>query len=788
MLSLTQTEQEARTLAPEARVHWIAERILALTGASGSAVALRDAAGVFVCRARAGEAAPRIGAPLNIEAGISGACIRHAEVIRCEDAWKDDRVDEQVARKIQVRSVLAVPIFEAGGHSSAGHSGHCQPVGLVQALSARPYAFSVSDLERLRKLALLLTEAEPPAGIENSGPTATAVAQFEEQVAEALPVALTGDVVEVETTPVRSATVTPIFATSQASEPELQHENEPSAAHAVTTEPSEPHQATTHVAQVIEFPAPVVVEPVVVEPAAASAQFGEEELPTTIALVPDARQGLAPLALEPTLPGDSPLLFQAYGEPTRPRRGKWLLLVAALVLLAGAAYWWTQHSSQASQLFQSLVTRGPLTSGVAVQATPALAAPSARVASSPLPSSPLGTTPTIEATNGAVATQTPASTAIPASLPATVPAAPAGPALPLHVPSAGPRSMSGIHVSVEAGRTVVLLDLNDQVQYEEHRLTNPDRIYFDLQETTVGARVSAKMAGDGLRILRVRTASSQPGVTRVVLDTKGIVDYRVRMNTEPYGLRIEVGTAPRDLPNAVAAAPHPGSTAVAAVPHPLRKIPGIAAAKLKIVLDPGHGGWDMGTIGNRGLMEKDLALDVAQRLSLLLLKSSDYDVTLTRLDDTYIPLEQRASAANTAGADLFISIHGNYSSRSHSRGVETYYPIASSTDAATSVRTEDSRKLAEMLQTFLHHQEAASNPGLPDRGVKGANFAVLRSTAMPAALAEVSFVSSPNDEIQLIQSSYRQQLAEALYKGIASYVSQRNQKLTASASSRASGQ
>ena len=176
----------------------------------------------------------------------------------------------------------------------------------------------------------------------------------------------------------------------------------------------------------------------------------------------------------------------------------------------------------------------------------------------------------------------------------------------------------------------------------------------------------------------------------------------------------------------------------------------MANAKLKIVLDPGHGGWDMGTIGNRGLMEKDLALDVAQRLSLLLQKNPDYDVTLTRLDDSYIPLEQRASTANAAGADLFISIHGNYSSRSHARGVETFYPNAAGTDAATATRSENSRKLAVFLQAFLHHEEESSNPGLPDRGVKPANYAVLRSTAMPAALAEVSFVSSPNDEYQLL--------------------------------------
>ncbi len=787
MLSLIQTEQDARALPPEARVQFIAERILALTGASGSAIALRDDAGIFVCRARAGESAPRVGAPLNIEAGISGACVRTREVIRCEDVWKDERVDPSVARKINVRSVLAAPLLHQG-----------ETIGLVQALSARPYAFSVSDLERLKKLGELLAEHGPEHTVDAVVPEAEALEEL------ATPV---------EFADAREQSIeAPIWiATHEIVEPSVAEREEYT-----------PESSTPAASNVIEFPAPVesahdgIAETAEVEPAPAEIAAGavpEEHSPPVI--VPeDAPVVPGPVLREPTPMWEpaprrseaahesaqqdnssSPLLFQAYSEPVRSHRNLWWTLAAAL-LLAAAVYWYTQHGTALSHLLESFAPG---------KAAPAATTTQQATTSDPSSATPSAATPPAMAQSGSTS---PASEGNlqPEALPATAPSP--SPALADSTDS-GPSSLTGIRVTKEAGRTVVLLALNNQTHYEEHRLSNPDRIYFDLQGTALSHSVPARLSGDGSHLVRVRAASSQPGVTRVVLDTNGTVDYRVRMTTEPYGLRIEMGTPAREVPKAVASAPKPGAHSdVASAPLPsngvsVARIPAkpltmptpsqrpqerIANAKLKIVLDPGHGGWDMGTIGNRGLMEKDLALDVAHRLSLLLKKNPDYDVVLTRDDDSYVALEQRASAANAAGADLFISIHGNYSSRSHARGVETFYPSAAGADAAVTARSENSRKLAGFLQAFLHHEEESSNPGLPDRGVKPANYAVLRSTAMPAALAEVSFVSSPNDEKQLIQSSYRQQLAEALYKGISSYVSQRNQKLTASTGARSSGQ
>src|SRR5208282_3792860 len=213
--------------------------------------------------------------------------------------------------------------------------------------------------------------------------------------------------------------------------------------------------------------------------------------------------------------------------------------------------------------------------------------------------------------------------------------------------------------------------------------------------------------------------------------------------------------------------------------------------KMRIVVDAGHGGWDLGTVGRSGLLEKDLVLEIAQRLGKLLESRLGAEVILTRDDDNYIPLDERASMANQAQADLFISVHANYSDLPSARGVETYYTnffsspnakdletrsVSGKTAATASLtptelhdKIEQSRRLAASVQRSLYSALSTQNSGLRDRGVKEASYVVLTETAMPGILAEVSFVSSPTDEQKLRSDGYREQIAEALYKGIARY-------------------
>lgn len=216
----------------------------------------------------------------------------------------------------------------------------------------------------------------------------------------------------------------------------------------------------------------------------------------------------------------------------------------------------------------------------------------------------------------------------------------------------------------------------------------------------------------------------------------------------------------------------------------------------KIVIDPGHGGYDTGSIGPNGLKEKDLVLEVGRRLGKLLETRLGAEVVYTRKDDTFIPLETRTAIANQQRADLFISIHANSSQDPDARGVETYYlNFTSSPDAlevaarenavseksiyelqdlvkkiALREKIEESREFAADVQQSLHSGLSAKNPGIRNRGVKKAPFIVLIGANMPSILAEISFVSNPGDEHRLETSEYRQRIAESLYRGISKYV------------------
>jgi len=217
----------------------------------------------------------------------------------------------------------------------------------------------------------------------------------------------------------------------------------------------------------------------------------------------------------------------------------------------------------------------------------------------------------------------------------------------------------------------------------------------------------------------------------------------------------------------------------------------------RIVIDPGHGGHDTGTIGPNRLEEKNLVLDVGKRLGKLLQARMGAEVVFTREDDTFIPLETRTAIANQEQADLFVSIHANSSSDPKARGVETYYlnfttnadalEVAARENAASDKsihelqdlvkkialkeKIEESREFAGDVQRSLHSGLAIKSPAIRDRGVKKAPFIVLIGANMPSILAEISFVSNPSDARKLRTAEYRQRIAESLYKGISHYVS-----------------
>jgi N-acetylmuramoyl-L-alanine amidase len=214
-----------------------------------------------------------------------------------------------------------------------------------------------------------------------------------------------------------------------------------------------------------------------------------------------------------------------------------------------------------------------------------------------------------------------------------------------------------------------------------------------------------------------------------------------------------------------------------------------------IVIDPGHGGADSGAVGSRGLVEKDVTLDIAQRLNRLLEKEPGLKIILTRRDDVLVPLEERTAIANRSAADLFVSIHTNASPKRSAHGSQTFFLSAAKTDEAraaaalenSSIRFEppgsesvvsddveyilmdlvqseyqrESQDLAGMIESRLKDELPITS-----RGVGQAGFVVLNKAYMPAVLVETAFISNREEEDLLKKGSFRQKVAQALYESI----------------------
>ncbi|MGE4190657.1 MAG: N-acetylmuramoyl-L-alanine amidase [Thermoanaerobaculia bacterium] len=215
----------------------------------------------------------------------------------------------------------------------------------------------------------------------------------------------------------------------------------------------------------------------------------------------------------------------------------------------------------------------------------------------------------------------------------------------------------------------------------------------------------------------------------------------------------------------------------------------------RIVIDPGHGGSDEGTKTPNGLTEKILTLDIAQRLALQLM-AAGYEVEMTRDSDEKLFLRDRIRFANEWRADLFVSIHVNWFKDGRAnRGIETYYLGPSDDPFVTALASEenresgysraDVRKLLDGIYSGLRQQESQSlatavqrelvatvrqvSRDVRDRGIRSAPFLVLVETQMPAILAEVASLSSPEEARLLAEESYRERIATALGDGIRAY-------------------
>jgi N-acetylmuramoyl-L-alanine amidase len=354
--------------------------------------------------------------------------------------------------------------------------------------------------------------------------------------------------------------------------------------------------------------------------------------------------------------------------------------------------------------------------------------------------------------------------------------------------------------------TRVVLDVEKIEDYSIFTLPNPFRLIVDIHGTPAGSL--AQKSSKPTTTASLTTLPAEPS-----RPPKTSPEARARALDAPLATRPEsgapasagakpsspllpnlsdAGSKGSDMPENPSRAATSLSTGSSA--PTLTRVLGLKIGR--VVIDPGHGGHDTGTIGPTGLREKDVVLDVALRLKKLLVRNTGASVLLTRGDDTFVPLEERTAIANEKAADLFISIHANASRDRSARGIETYYmnfnsspedlEVAARENAtsqesvheledlikkiAMTEKIEESQAFARLVQHQVHATLAKAGSVQQDRGLKKAPFVVLIGANMPSILAEVSFLTNPRDERLLKRSDYRQRISQALYLAIARYV------------------
>jgi N-acetylmuramoyl-L-alanine amidase len=750
----------------------ICDRAQGITKADSIIVALAERSESkpleLVCRASAGPLHVARGVRLIAESEFLQDGLQSGRILRCDDGETDARIELDFAHHLGARSTVLVPL-----------RGRRLQLGVLQAFSTTAGAFTDHDVRTLELIAELVLSALKPEDQDRRMHWLSDVA------AEVLQT-------KVNDAGANEAAVAPSSAIESPIQAMEHQKNEP--VKAATAVPVVNPFDSAVIAMPKQLPLtgvpslapPTIVPGVEIHPTAVELLLGSGKLDS--APKEEQPEPVIDVAL-PTEVSTPHNLFSFLAQNSTAaisRRG--LNFVMALVAIAGlfsaGAWWGMQNHHNAAANIAVATNEDTGTAPPSVTAPP----PPRSEVLVPVAADNLLSPAKLESDSGILTPVNPEKLA----------------ALP---------KITGVrHWSSSLGSTVVI-DMEDQVPYEVHRLMSPERIYFDLHDTVLSRGLDGKTMDVGdVALSRVRVAQPVAGLTRIVLDTRDGSNFSVSMESNPYRLVVELRGSDKTL------ASNMGSARTASRPAPIRpststnasstatKAPetGPLAARasgesypakggnFRIVLDAGHGGWDLGTVGRQGLLEKDLVLDVTERLGKLLQMRLGSDVVFTRDNDSYLSLDQRADLANQAQADLFVSIHANYSSSAAARGVETYYTnlfaapgskeVEKHDDGASAKLTpvslsagglqekiEESRKLAASVQRSLYATLAASSPDIRNRGIKDSSFVVLTGTTMPSILTEISFVSSPADEHNLQSATYRQQIAEALYQGIARY-------------------
>lgn len=389
----------------------------------------------------------------------------------------------------------------------------------------------------------------------------------------------------------------------------------------------------------------------------------------------------------------------------------------------------------------------------------------------------------------------------------------------------------------QANTARIVLELETQVTPKVFQLETPARLVIDLRSTAAPttmakappqarplppppsraavpvvppsappAPASRPVAEPAARVERppspVSQAARTPTASRPTAEPDGHAERQLPPAVKPPPTSTQ-RSAPH-VPETTAKAPPAVEPGRKSKPVPLTsasKVP--KARKVRIVLDPGHGGRDPGARDSQGVAEKTVVFDISRRLADKLERRLDVEVFLTRTTDEYVDLEERKDIANRVEADLFLSIHANAAKNTKLRGIETYY-LKNTNDRATlrlarlengvdmlikegDVSTDadlsfilsdmvqgqkeaDSVVLATSIQSQLMSYLRPRYHSVDSLGVKQGPFMVLDGTYMPAILVETGFVTNSMESRRLSSTSYREAVAEGLFRGIQSYL------------------
>ena len=356
--------------------------------------------------------------------------------------------------------------------------------------------------------------------------------------------------------------------------------------------------------------------------------------------------------------------------------------------------------------------------------------------------------------------------------------------------------------------TRLVIDADQETKFEYNLLNKdpsadkPQRLYVDLHNSRLSAGLDKIIPINDDLLRHARAGQYTPEMVRVVVDINSLASYEVFSLREPF--RIVMDIKGGDGPFETSAGSKAGKTKIKI--DPKRSTSDIAKqlslGVRRIVIDPGHGGKDYGAPGCiKGVHEKHITLQIAERLAAKLKRALKCEVILTRTKDQYLTLEERTAFANTKDADLFISIHTNASRDQRAYGISTYFLNLADDDEAKRVaamenatstnnisdlekilfslmhysKINESSRLATTIQdTMTGHLQRKGYSRIKSKGVKQAPFYVLLGAQMPSILVETSFISNPRECKRLMNSKYQDRLCEGILQGIKKYIKDTN--------------